>query len=268
MKKWILCLLVLLIVPVLASDAPVWTGYYVNDYAGILGNSPELESMLTELENNSTVEFAIVTLAALPSDETMETYSNKIFNSWGIGKKDQDNGLLLLMIFNGTPGSRIRLEVGRGLEGDINDAKAGRILDDSLPYYSSGDYSQAAYVVLSEVSGILSGNYIPPEINSQYYDIITESVFILLTLLPFILFILAIVSLQLSRQKCPKCGSRDVNCDENICQCNRCGKRFKKKKKSNFFFFAAPGGSWGSGGGGFGGGGFGGGSSGGGGAGR
>lgn len=56
MKKIALSLFAVLLIvsPVLATDAPQWNGY-VNDYAGILGNSGVLESMLRQIESNSTL---------------------------------------------------------------------------------------------------------------------------------------------------------------------------------------------------------------------
>jgi len=258
--------IMLLISPVLATDAPQWTGNYVNDYAGILDNSAVLESMLRGIESNSTVEFAIVTISKLPADETMETYAYKIFNTWGIGKKSENNGLLLLMIANGTPGNRLRLEVGYGLEGTITDATAGRILDDALPYYEVHDYSQAAYIIVSDVRSIVEEKYLPASDNTVSTDFIAVLFIILFAFSPFILIIIiSIIFASKFKPKCPKCGSEDLIYEDGYAVCKNCGHRSKKKKRSRFFVFVA--GSGGHGGG-FGGGGFGGGGSGGGGAGR
>ncbi len=264
MKKILAVLILLLVIPIaLATDAPKWTGHYVNDYANILGNKDILESMLIELEKNTSVEFAIVTLSGIPTDETIETYSYKIFNDWGIGKKKENNGLLLLMTANGKPGSRMRLEVGYGLEGYITDAAAGRMLDAALPYYNEGDYSQAAYTIALEVRKSIDESYGRP-----FDNIKNLSPAALIRLFPIGLWILVIIiSLYNVRPKCPKCGSRNLTSDDDYYICNKCGKKFKKKSALTYY-----GGLIASGHGGFGGssggGGFGGGSSGGGGAGR
>lgn len=247
-----------------ATDAPIWTGHYVNDYAHVLDNTVQLESMLTELEKNNTVEFAVVTISSLPPDEDMNSYAYKIFNSWGIGKKESDNGLLFLMIENGTPGSRMKIEVGYGLEGYITDSAAGRMLDDALPYYDSGDYSHAAYDVVSEAVQKLEANYVPRQQDSS--SAFNEALSVLLLLLPLavpLIFLVVIAAILSNR--CPRCGSLKVKCIKENCICQNCGFKFRRRKKARIYPFVV-GGGWG--GGGFGGGGFGGGSSGGGGAGR
>lgn len=256
-------ILLLIISPAFAADAPKWAGHYVNDYANILGNKDILESMLIELERNTSVEFAIVTLSGIPSDETIETYSYKIFNVWGIGKGKEDNGLLLLMTANGKPGSRMRLEVGYGLEGYVTDAAAGRMLDIALPYYNRGDYSQAAYMLSLEVKESLEKRYERP-----FDNIKNLSPTALIQLFPVGLWILVmIISLYNVRSKCPKCGSRNLTADGNYYICNKCSRRFRKKSALTYYSGIIASGHGGSGRS-SGGGGFGGGSSGGGGASR
>jgi uncharacterized protein len=259
-KLLIVFFILLLIIPAFATNAPTWTGKYVNDYAGVLSNSAQLEAMLQELENNTTIEFAVVTLSSLPSDETKETYAYKIFNTWGIGKEKKDNGLLFLMIVNQTKGNRMRLEVGYGLEPYMTDASAGRILDGALPYYEQGDYSQAASIVVTESIALLKAEYVPGDVGSRVFSIAELVVAQLIAFLPLIILVIIIAIAFAGREKCPKCGSKKLKCEAEHCTCQKCGNKFKRKKKSGFVFIA--------GGGGFGGGGFGGGSSGGGGAGR
>lgn len=255
-------LILLVISPVLATNAPEWTGNYVNDYANILNNKELLESMLIDLERNSSVEFAVVTIQKLPADETIETYAYKIFNRWGIGKKQEDNGLLLLMVANGTRGSRMRIEVGYGMEGYITDSTAGRILDDALPYYENGDYSNAAYTIVSEIKNIVEKKYISNELSN--YMLVYYYPYLISLIFPIVFFIVfgVLFAIFATRPKCPDCGSKKLESKDKYFICKNCGHRFKKKKRHVFF-----GTGFGGSGGGFGGG-FGGGSSGGGGASR
>jgi uncharacterized protein len=240
-----------------AADVPRWTGNYVSDYAGVLDNKAELESFLKYLEQNKSVEFAIVTLSSLPADETKETYSYKIFNEWKIGKKTENNGLLFLMIVNQSSGNRMRMEIGYGLEGYITDAAAGRMLDAALPYYEAGNYSQAAYVVVSGISDRLA------DYQSGYKKSLLDiNLFFVLFPLIFMLFAIGI-SMYASRPRCPVCGSFKLTEKGDYYICDK-GHKFRKKKVRshyNAMVFGTPGGFGGSGG-------FGGGASGGGGAGR
>ncbi len=91
--------------------------------------------MLVELEEKTESEFVIVSVESL-LDRTIEDYANNLFNTLGIGKKGQDNGALL--IFSRSD-EKVRLEIGRGLEGCLNDAKCGRILDNYFVPYREMD---------------------------------------------------------------------------------------------------------------------------------
>lgn len=254
-----------------ASTVPAYNGY-VNDYANVLSNKYELESLLTLLEKNTTVEFSVVTVSSIPADETRDTYAYNIFNTWGIGKKGEDNGLLFLLVANGTPGSKMRLEVGYGLEPYITDGIAGRILDDALPSYDKGDYSTATEIVVNEASQKIKENYVSGYNRNSSFDLSFTALFTIIQFMPLIFFILSILFTMsvIASIKCPICGSREVKLENNYYVCKKCGHKIKKVR-----IFGMPivvgGSSGGFSGGGFGGGGFGGfggGSSGGGGAGR
>ena len=107
----------------------------------------ELNKMLVELEDKAGAEFAVVSVESL-LDREIEDYANELFNTLGIGKKDKDNGVLLLF---SRSDERVRLEIGRGLEGCLNDSKCGRILDDYfVPYRDEDKYSEATeYTVIA-----------------------------------------------------------------------------------------------------------------------
>ncbi len=112
---------------------------YVNDFAGVIGPGPsaQLESLLGELDRKTGVQFSVVTIASLQGQEIRD-FSNRLFERWGIGHKD-DRGLLMLMA---AKERRIWVEVGYGLEPLLPDARVGRILDESvIPFFKSGDYA-------------------------------------------------------------------------------------------------------------------------------
>jgi uncharacterized protein len=112
---------------------------YVTDLAGIL--KPEakaqLEALGSELEQKTGAQMAIVTVKSLDG-KTVEGYANELFQQLGVGKKKEDNGVMLLVAPNDR---KYWTEVGYGLEPIINDARAGDAGRLMVPYFRQGDYS-------------------------------------------------------------------------------------------------------------------------------
>lgn len=121
--------------------------HYVFDYAGIISDSDksEMQKIAGMLDDKTGAQVVVVTVSDLSKIE-IEDYALKLFRDWGIGDKEKNNGVLILAnkdsIVKNQRG-RIRIEVGYGLEGAINDGKAGAILDGfALPAFEAGDYSK------------------------------------------------------------------------------------------------------------------------------
>lgn len=133
-------------------------GVYVYDDGNIIDDDVEttINNMLVELEEKTEVEFAVITVEDLRGLE-IEEYANNLFNTLGIGKKGEDNGLLLLI---SQPDERVRLEIGRGLEGFLNDAKCGRILDDYfVPYRENDEYTKGTELTVEATLNVLADEY-------------------------------------------------------------------------------------------------------------
>lgn len=127
----------------------------VSDFAGVFStnDSLALEHFLAEVERQTGAQIAVVTLDSLEGGEIADT-ANRLFEQWGIGRRGQDDGVLLLAALRDR---KARIEVGYGLEGDLNDARAGRILDEEvIPYFRQANYSaelQAGARALARVPG-------------------------------------------------------------------------------------------------------------------
>lgn len=131
---------------------------YVYDQDDCINDEIEVEinSLLKELEEKTKAEFAVISIPSL-NNYTIEEYANELFNTLGIGKDDEDNGVLLL--FSKTD-KKVRLEIGRGLEGCLNDAKCGRILDNHfVPYREEGDYTKATRQTVIAVLNVVAEEY-------------------------------------------------------------------------------------------------------------
>ena len=99
----------------------------------------ELTARLAGLERDTSAEVAVVTIETL-GGHPIEEYAAGLFERWGIGKKDKDNGVLFLVAYDE---SELRIEVGYGLESVITDGRAGRILDrEVIPRFRDGDYDE------------------------------------------------------------------------------------------------------------------------------
>ena len=131
---------------------------YIYDEDNIIDDDVEmkLNEMLVELEEKTEAEFVIVSVESL-LNRSIEDYANNLFNTLGIGKKGKDNGVLLLF---SRSDERVRLEIGRGLEGCLNDSKCGRILDDYfVPYREDDDYTTATELTVKAVLNVLAEEY-------------------------------------------------------------------------------------------------------------
>lgn len=129
---------------------------FVNDYAGLLTSEQKtlLETKLSGFATLSGNEIGVVTITSLQGD-TIENYANELFQDWGIGKKGQDNGLLLLIA---KEDRKMRIEVGYGLEPEITDIEASHLIQNVLaPAFRNGDYfggiNQATDLIIAKLGG-------------------------------------------------------------------------------------------------------------------
>lgn len=137
---------------------------YIFDYADLIDSSDEdkMRALAKEIEDKSKAEIVVVTLETL-GNYTIEEYANELFNSWGIGDKELNNGVLILVnkenLLSGKRG-RIRIEVGYGLEGAIPDGKAGRILDEyAILAFENKEYSKGIRDTFLAVASEVANEY-------------------------------------------------------------------------------------------------------------
>ncbi|MSS74895.1 YgcG family protein [Candidatus Pacearchaeota archaeon] len=118
---------------------PTYSGW-VNDYGHVLSSEDRglLEELFTFVEQNTTAEVVFVSVNSTAPD-TPGAYRTKLFREWHIGKKDKNNGLLVVY---SVVEHRLEVEVGYGLEGILPDGKVGRFLDEYyVPARDAGNLS-------------------------------------------------------------------------------------------------------------------------------
>jgi uncharacterized protein len=139
------------ITPALAVD---WKALkpqgYLSDFAGVVdaGSRAELDSYAARVEQATGAQLAFVTIQSLQG-EPIEDVANDIFHAWGIGKKGEDNGAMVLLSIGDR---KTRLEVGGGLGEAIPDGMAGLLLDDMRPALREQQYG-AALIAAAERLG-------------------------------------------------------------------------------------------------------------------
>ena len=114
---------------------------YVSDYANVIDSESreKISSLISELEQKTGAEIAVVTIKTLESN-SIDDYSVRLFEKFGIGKKDKNNGVLILAAIEDR---KVRIEVGYGLEGILPDGLCGEIIDKYvIPGFKQGDYGK------------------------------------------------------------------------------------------------------------------------------
>lgn len=128
--------------------------FYVYDQAGLLSAS-DAAAMLAAGESLAArdgVQVVAVTVNSL-SGHDIETYATTLFRDWGIGDRQKNNGVLLLIA---KEERQFRIEVGYGLEGALTDGWCGEVLDRMGARFREGDFSAAireAYAALAVKAG-------------------------------------------------------------------------------------------------------------------
>lgn len=123
----------------------------VNDEAGMLAapTRERLENALRALHQQGGTQLAVLTVPDL-GGETIEQASIRVSDAWQLGDEKRDDGVLLLIA---AAEREIRIEVGQGLEGDLTDAHAKRIIAESMvPLFRAGDVDGGVTVGVYEIA--------------------------------------------------------------------------------------------------------------------
>jgi len=132
--------------------------FFINDYAGALSSSVRAEVFAkgVAMEKATSAQVVVVIIDSLQGRDRDE-YSLELLRTWGIGQKDKNNGVLLLVAISDR---KVRIEVGYGLEGALPDGVCGRILDEFfVPAMSDGDIDTAVIQTYDSILIVLANEY-------------------------------------------------------------------------------------------------------------
>ncbi len=140
-------------------EVPPLTGRVV-DRTGTLSGA-EIASLTQNLSNLETRKGSQVAVLIVPTTapETIEQYSIRVAEAWKIGRKKIDDGALLVIAKDDR---KLRIEVGYGLEGALNDVTAKRIIDEIItPKFRNGDFAGGISAGVERIIGVIDGEKLP-----------------------------------------------------------------------------------------------------------
>jgi uncharacterized protein len=157
------CILGLLVCWAFAAFAdvavPPLTGRVV-DQTGTLssGDIAALTQTLRDFEARKGSQVAVL-IVPTTAPETIEQYSIRVAEAWKVGRKKIDDGAILIVAKDDR---KLRIEVGYGLEGSLNDVTAKRIIDEIItPKFRSGDFAGGISAGIDRIIRVIDGEKLP-----------------------------------------------------------------------------------------------------------
>ena len=133
----------------------------VTDLTGTLSQQQQqaLEQTLAEFEGRKGSQIALLMVPST-QPETVEQYAVRVEEAWKLGRKGVDDGVLLLVAKDDR---KLRIEVGYGLEGALNDATAKRIIEEDItPRFKQGDFYGGVRAGTDRIMKVIEGEPLPP----------------------------------------------------------------------------------------------------------
>ena len=159
----VVSLVCLITAPCLWAAMPENPQGWVSDFAGILSEDTksQISGLIDDVKRSTGAEIAVVTVSSLDG-MTVEEYAVRLFEKWGIGAAEEDNGVLFLIAPNER---KTRIEVGYGLEPVITDGRAGEIIRETiLPFFRAGDYNQGILQGTKQIAALITGEDFVPSV--------------------------------------------------------------------------------------------------------
>lgn len=132
--------------------------FYVNDTANVLNQDTKnyIININKKIYEKTGAQIVVVTVNNL-EEKSIEEYSTELFRQYGIGSKDKNNGVLLILSIEDR---KTRIEVGYGLEGRLTDGKTGRILDNyAVPYFKENNWNEGIRNAFNAIANEICSEY-------------------------------------------------------------------------------------------------------------
>lgn len=178
---------------------------YVTDPSAILSTAARdsINLMLGQLEEGSGIEVAVVMLPSIGNDDIFD-FAHDLFRKWGIGKKKENNGLLVLFVMDQ---HKVRFTTGYGIEGIMTDAMSKRIqMQQMVPRFKEGNWDAGMVNGMRAAVSVLDGSMQPDAADEEGDD--TAALIILAVMI--VGTVLIIVFALSYTAKCPHCGKKGL----------------------------------------------------------
>ena len=126
-------------------------GGWVTDMGSILSDRTEshLNKKISQLQSKNGIEIAIITVPETSPEPSPKSFATKLFNYWGIGKAEKNNGILFLVSVGDR---RVEIETGFGIESIIPNSKVGEIIErDIMPLFQKQEFDLGVLIAIDDL---------------------------------------------------------------------------------------------------------------------
>jgi uncharacterized protein len=160
MKKTILTLATLIFASgvIFSETLPPKPTRYFNDTAGIVSaaKANQFNEQLAQFERDTSNQVVVATYPTMDTDSSVEDFTQRIAESWGVGQRDKNNGIVLFVFMNP---KKIYIQVGRGLEGAVPDVVTYDIYSKMKSYFKQKEFENGFTVGINALLAAAKGEY-------------------------------------------------------------------------------------------------------------
>ena len=142
-----------------AETIPPKPDRYFNDYAGVVsrGDAERLNTQLAQFERDTSDQVVVAVYRKMQSDSSIEDYTQRVAQAWGVGQKDRRNGVVLFVFVDDR---KMFIQVGYGLEGALPDVTAFDITERHIkPRFRASDYDGGLVTGVDLICKAIRGEY-------------------------------------------------------------------------------------------------------------
>jgi uncharacterized protein len=132
---------------------------YFNDYAGVVSKeaAARFNEQLAQFERETSNQVVVAVFPKMESDSSIDDYTQRVAQTWGVGQKDRRNGAVLFVFVND---HKMFIQVGYGLEGALPDATAFDITERNIkPQFRNKDYEGGLATGIDLICKAIRGEY-------------------------------------------------------------------------------------------------------------